>query len=418
MTLPLRALTAAALLAACGPKTPTTTASPPPPPISALPSLDQRLELVESFPVETSLDTPEFREAADVWVELIDAATTTLDVGEFYISPEDGKKLDPVIVAIDRAAARGVAVRVLADKKFSDTYPAVLAGWMMGGVVGVRVWNGADLAGGVHHAKYFVVDDKVTYLGSQNFDWRSLEHIQELGVVIRDEAATGFYSDVFETDWGLAGNAAKADRVHESAAMWPATWGEGDGALTVTPVASPTGWLPDESLWDLPKILDLLNGAERAVRVQLMTYATSDRSGEAFPDLDDALRAAAKRGVAVEILVADWSKRSWSLEPLRELAKQPNITVKFLVIPAAAEGYIPYARVAHAKYLVVDGQRAWLGTSNWGRDYFYDSRNVGLIVDGASFAGRLDAFFARNWASEYAEGLDPAGVYQPPRIGE
>ena len=116
--------------------------------------------------------------------------------------------------------------------------------------------------------------------------------------------------------------------------------------------------------------------------------------------------------------MADWSKRSWSLEPLRELAKQPNITVKFLVIPQAAEGYIPYARVAHAKYLVVDGQRAWLGTSNWGRDYFYDSRNVGLIVDGASFAGRLDAFFARNWASEYTETLDPAGVYQPPRMGE
>ena len=87
-----------------------------------------------------------------------------------------------------------------------------------------------------------------------------------------------------------------------------------------------------------------------------------------------------------------------------------------MVIPPASERFIPFARVSHAKYLVVDGRRLWLGTSNWGRDYFYDSRNVGVVVDDARLAGRLDRYFARAWSSRYAERVDPAATYQPPRV--
>ena len=35
--------------------------------------------------------------------------------------------------------------------------------------------------GGVLHAKYFIVDDRDAFFGSQNFDWRALEHNYELG---------------------------------------------------------------------------------------------------------------------------------------------------------------------------------------------------------------------------------------------
>ena len=38
------------------------------------------------------------------------------------------------------------------------------------------------VAGGVQHAKFFIVDGEEVFLGSQNFDWRALKHIHELGV--------------------------------------------------------------------------------------------------------------------------------------------------------------------------------------------------------------------------------------------
>jgi phosphatidylserine/phosphatidylglycerophosphate/cardiolipin synthase-like enzyme len=74
--------------------------------------------------------------------------------------------------------------------------------------------------------------------------------------------------------------------------------------------------------------------------------------------------------------------------------------------------------VVHAKYLVVDGEKAWIGTSNWERGYFHDSRNVGLIVDGRPFAQKLERFFQSGWTSRYAEPVDPDADYAPPRIGE
>src|SRR5688500_1497355 len=43
-------------------------------------------ELVESAPVETTLDHPEIRNAEVVWVEMIQSAARTLDFAEFYAS--------------------------------------------------------------------------------------------------------------------------------------------------------------------------------------------------------------------------------------------------------------------------------------------------------------------------------------------
>ena len=58
-----------------------------------------------------------------------------------------------------------------------------------------------DLAPGVLHAKYFVVDGRDAYLGSQNFDYRSLEHIFEIGVHTDSPAVATGLERVFESDW-------------------------------------------------------------------------------------------------------------------------------------------------------------------------------------------------------------------------
>ena len=68
--------------------------------------------------------------------------------------------------------------------------------------------------------------------------------------------------------------------------------------------------------------------------------------------------------------------------------------------------------------MTVDGRRAWVGTSNWSRDYFLASRNVGLLVEGADFARTVRAFFEKTWSSGYAETVDPCREYEAPRVGE
>ena len=161
------------------------------------------LELVESEPIETSLDRPDLRDAWQVWPQMIAGAQAIIDVAEFYASNDPGSRLEPVVQALLDAAARGVRVRFLADAGFYKTYPETLDRLATGGVT-VRKFDARRIMGGVLHAKYFVVDGREAYLGSQNFDWRSLTHIEELGVRFRSPEAVRALRDVFDTDWALA----------------------------------------------------------------------------------------------------------------------------------------------------------------------------------------------------------------------
>ena len=330
------------------------------------------------------------------------------------MSDAPGSRLGPVIQAIEAAAERGVTVRILADAHFAKTYPETLDRLAARHGVTVRRFEVGKIMGGVLHAKYFVVDGRETFLGSQNFDWRSLTHIQEIGVRLRDPAATAAYARVFEMDWALAGGAPAPAPQEEGPLSFPEV--AAGAPATVTPVFSPRGFLPDPRTWELPRLVALLDGAKHSVDLQVLTYRASTRDGAPFPELDDALRRAAARGVAVRILVSDWAKRKESAEAVQRLVRVPGITARFLDIPAFSGGFVPFARVAHAKYLVIDGARAWVGTSNWEGDYFTKSRNVGIIVEGEAFAAQLDRVFEGGFSGPYAEVVDPEKTYVPPKV--
>jgi phosphatidylserine/phosphatidylglycerophosphate/cardiolipin synthase-like enzyme len=139
-----------------------------------------------------------------VWLEMIDGAQTSLDIEQFYISNQAGEPLEDIIAAIERAAQRGVTVRIISESKFYKTYPETIDRLNKQSHVFTRLIDFGKLAGGIQHAKFFIVDGRSIYLGSQNFDWRSLKHIHELGIRIAHAAAVRMYHDIFELDWTLS----------------------------------------------------------------------------------------------------------------------------------------------------------------------------------------------------------------------
>jgi len=376
-------------------------------------------ELVESAPIETTLDHPEVRNADVVWIEMIESAARTLDFAEFYASSAPGSKLEGVIKALETAAARGVKVRFLLDLKFTSTYPEMSLRLKAIKDLELRVLDLESTTRGILHAKYFIVDGEEVFIGSQNFDWRSLEHIQELGVRVAAPDVAKAVNDVFALDWALAGG-EKLDPVSlaPQGYVFPTRIGEGAAEINVTPVFSPKVLMPDPKLWELLKIVELIDSARERVRVQVMTYKPVGRDKVYFDALEAALRRCAARGVKVELLCADWSKRKGTIEGLQSLEPLENVEVRMTTIPQWSGGFIPFARVSHAKYMVVDGRRAWIGTSNWEREYFSTSRNLGLIVEGKSVGEALDKIFVSVWNSTYASPVDPSAHYEAPKIDD
>jgi phosphatidylserine/phosphatidylglycerophosphate/cardiolipin synthase-like enzyme len=334
----------------------------------------------------------------DVWLDMIRGATRSLDLAEFYISDEPGTQLHAVLEEIERAAARGVHVRLLCDDMFYAKYPEVPDAWAKRANMEVRR---ADMKPGVLHAKYFVVDDREAFIGSQNFDWRSLEHIVEMGVRVRTPNVTKALAAIFRADWSVAGGAPFSFSYDGRFVD------ETDGG-SITLGASPKKITPD-ALWELPRLLSWIGQTTSTLRVTVLTYKIKTRHGEDFHDLDDALRAAAKRGVHVQLLVSAWTEKD---PAVLELAKTPNVEVRVLDIPKLSTRDIPFARVTHAKYALFDADplergrhenaRAWVGTSNWEGDYFFQSRNVSLFFEHGSVPSDLSRAFSDAWSSPYA----------------
>jgi len=385
-----------------------------------------RFDLVETTPVETTLDHSDIPAAIDVWLEMIRGARQTLDIESFYFSDDpddDDDPLDRVLSEVEAAAARGVQVRMIGDKGFHRTYPEILD--RLGALPNIetRLLDARSLWGGVQHAKFMIVDGRDAYLGSQNWDWRALMHIRELGVRTNNHRIGPDISRVFEMDWALAGgeDLPTADPKTNLPSPFSTDYSEftsyGEHCRAIL-AGSPPQALPHGIPHDEPLLIDLMDRAERTLELHLLSYNPGDRDGGYYGDLDQALRRAAARGVEVRIILSNWAKRSYMLPHVKSLAVLDNIEVRFTNIPEWSGGFVPFARVEHPKYLVRDGEEAWLGTSNWSRSYFTDSRNLSLFIKCVNQAWRMHQVFEMSWKSKHAETVDPGKSYTPPRRKE
>lgn len=375
------------------------------------------IELVESVPVETVLDNPEIRNTAEVWSEMILSARRSLEIEQFYISDEPGEPLEAILAEVLAAGERGVAVRIIVDSRMHRTYPESVARLAKGRNIAARVIDFSRLAGGIQHAKFFIVDGEEIFLGSQNFDWRALKHIHELGLRMRHGGLVAAYRDIFDLDWRLADDPAAARTAASYAAPF-AVAGPGGENITLRPTASPLSLLPDTSMWDEPNIVRLIDSARSEIFCQFLSYSPVGRDKSLYTALENALKRAALRGVKVSMIVSDWEKDHPSVDHIKSLSCFPNIRIKFSEIPQASTGYVSFARVEHCKFIVADADAFWLGTSNAEKSYFYTSRNLGVIVRSASLASQVRGVFLRSWDGPYTSAVRTELEYSPREHGE
>ena len=368
---------------------------------------ESTVELVQSFPIETTLQVPGIPLTQDVWLALIQSATTSIDIEQYYINNVAGDSLDPIVSALKDAGARGVKIRFIIDSQFlaeagNSTEAACLEGIQN---LEIKTIDFSKL-GGIMHAKYMVIDSSRLYVGSANFDWLALTHIHEIGFHIVDPTIAANLESVFNLDWNASTTKTLAPGSYDVFSRWAQAVWANIRLTSPSPtlpgfetVASPTVDLPTGMTDTLSTVTGLLASAKNSINIQVYEYTTKGDKGT-WTVLDAAIRAAAARGVKVQMALDAVTLKQGGKD-LTALGKLANITVKTVIIPQWSGGPLAYARLIHSKYMTVDGTTAWVGSENWIQNYFTGTRNAGITTTSAPIVAQLNQIFNQVWTSAY-----------------
>lgn len=377
-------------------------------------TIPSNIELVESVPLKTFYEHSKVMRAEPVWLDMINNAKQTIDIGAFYFISTPKSSMSHVVDAIKEAANRGVQVRLLLDETFKPNSQTAIDEFSNVKNIQLLFMPMKNIAGGVLHAKYMIVDDEKVFVGSQNFDWRALDQNHEIGIYVDNKRLAETILSVFNSDWEKSGGTSV-----KQADFIPVT--EQNPVVISSeelyPAFSPENITPNGLNIEIKQLIQLLNQAKKEVLIQVMQYSTSEgyKKKGYWDELDNAIRHAAARGVHINMIVANWALKKPDITALKSLSLIPNVHIKYSAIPDYQGKFIPYSRVEHCKYMIIDKNIAWIGTGNWEKDYFYSSRDLAIIVKGQYPAKTLRKIFYRDWFGSYVRPIYADRNYFPPK---
>ncbi|MDQ3695422.1 MAG: phospholipase D-like domain-containing protein [Chloroflexota bacterium] len=277
-------------------------------------------------------------------LEELDTARASISLIVYLLSDEE------TIMALESAAARGIAVRVILEE-----HP-------FGGAGGQPELFGRLQAAGIEvrwgdpvfrftHIKTAIVDDRVAIIMNQNLTYSAFTSNRELGVITTRPEDVAAAVAIFEADWHRTGEVDA-------------------GPLIVSPANS------------RGELLALINRA----RATLDIYAEVVRDEE----LLGAIVAAVERGVAVR-LVMSGDPGDHNAEDRTWLAAA-GVQVRLL-----SEVYI------HAKMFLVDGSELFVGSQNMTATSLDQNRELGLILTESGSIERAAKVFDRDFAAARSE---------------
>jgi cardiolipin synthase A/B len=135
--------------------------------------------------------------------ELIDSAKSSI-----LLSVENLGKATPITAALTRALERKVKVRVLVPECDLNpnpyfNFPALYE--LAAGGAESRIATSPSTPNNPYvHAKTIILDNRLMFLGSENFSYSSLNLSRELGVVLANPKTIFQLKDYFEKDWRVA----------------------------------------------------------------------------------------------------------------------------------------------------------------------------------------------------------------------
>jgi phosphatidylserine/phosphatidylglycerophosphate/cardiolipin synthase-like enzyme len=263
-----------------------------------------------------------------------------------------------VINTLEEAANRGVDVRVLLEMQplgGDPTGPRRISDTLTAAGVHVKATNPAFK---LTHEKAIIVDDATLYAMTCNLTKSALGGSsgatnREYAIVDTNPDEVREAHDIFQADW---------DRTTPTLS---------DPNLLVSPVNARSG------------LVQLLQSARSSLILE---------EEEMYDiEMEDQLIAAAGRGVAVRVILP--------AAPADDPGANADVP---RLIQAGVQVRYSQTLYIHAKMIVADGVRAFVGSENFSAQSLDANRELGIVVADPAALARLTATFASDWATAKA----------------
>lgn len=259
---------------------------------------------------------------------------------------------------LDADAARGVDVRVLLDREYAGERENAGA-YRTLSAHGVRVhWA---YGGAIFHEKTITVDDRAAAIMTLNLTSGYYATSRDFAVITTDRADVAAIVHVFDSDWSANG----------------------------PPLSQQVGpnlvWSPGSE----PALLRIIDGARHTLVVE----------NEEMDDdtIESALAAAARRRVRVDVV----------------MTSDPSYAPALGELTAAGVHVRTYAEDAslyiHAKVIVADGARAFVGSENFSVSSLEYNRELGIILTERALVASL--------SKTLLQDFDGASPFRRPSTG-
>jgi len=297
------------------------------------------------------------------FITAIEGAKTSIDMTMFHLT-------DPAIVdALSATAKRGVRIRIILDGKGLETKKlARVADELRTAGIDVR---GSSAAFSITHEKGMVIDHATAFITAINLT-KDAAKTRDFGVITRARGVVDDVAALFETDWTNAANAG-----HETPALHEAS-------LVVSPVSSRA------------HLTELIGSAKHELVV------TVENLGDG--PIDDALAAAAKRGVTVRLIVPMCDKNPNPLFNFRFARTLATGGVAVRMMPNPETETQPYM---HSKMILADGETAYVGSINFSANSTTKARELGVVFVNAAATATIHQAFETDWTRSVPTPAEP-----------
>lgn len=298
-------------------------------------------------------------------ISAINSAKSSIKMKMFHLS-------DPNVAdALIAAAKRNVDVKLILDKiQWNNPKDVTLNDTMI--QAGIKLVKASDGANGfsLTHEKSMIIDENKAMVSTMN-QVKNFAVTLDFGVFTTDAGVISEMLSVYEADWqNAAANTSNTPALSNPFLVW-------------SPVNSSQ------------KLVDLIGSTQNKLDLFVENLSATD--------VINALTALAAQHKVVRVIVpyCNASKANFNLPAITTL-RAAGVDAKMFPGPATAD--IPYV---HAKAIVVDQQKVFLGSENFSFNSLTKAREVGMIIPDDKISTDVSTQFENYWPKAVLPPTDP-----------